>query len=232
MWILPEDSVSGRPGARPFHEGRDRLEASDPRVVPVHDLDLPAARLGVARVHAEKLRREERGLVAAGARADLQEHVARVLRVLRKQEDFQLLLDLGQARRQRRALGRRELVELVSGRQGLGHLPRPLQLPLDAPVLLGLRDDRLEFGERLLRVAHGAVVLDELRVGQAAPDLFVLAADLFEFFEHQTEPSAVSPPLSARQDLDGTARERSGMRAETGAASPFPYEEAEATVFS
>jgi hypothetical protein len=28
------------------------------------------------------------------------------------------------------------------------------------------------------------MVLHEHRVGQAGPDLFVLAADLFEFFEH------------------------------------------------
>ena len=73
---------------------------ADAGVVAVHDLDLPAAALGVALVHPEELRREERRLLAARARPDLEEDVAGVVRVLRQQEHLELLLDLGQARRQ------------------------------------------------------------------------------------------------------------------------------------
>jgi hypothetical protein len=53
-------------------------------------------------------------------------------------------------------------------------------------VLLALRDDRLEVREGLLGVAYRAVVLDEHGVGEAGLDLVVLAADVFEFFEHGT----------------------------------------------
>ena len=49
-------------------------------------LDSPALPFGVARVHAEQVAREDRGLVAAGAGADLEEDVAVVARVLRDQQ--------------------------------------------------------------------------------------------------------------------------------------------------
>ena len=49
-------------------------------------LDAPALALGVARVHPEQVAGEDRGLVAAGAGADLEEDVALVARVRRDQE--------------------------------------------------------------------------------------------------------------------------------------------------
>ena len=97
------------------------------------------------------------------------------------------------------ALGGRHLVELVAGRERLHQLARAVELPRDPAVLLGLRDDRLELGKRLLGLAHGAVVLDELRIGQAGPDLVVLAADFFELFEHGR---ALSCQLSAVGQTD------------------------------
>ena len=47
------------------------------------DFHLPAHRLGVARVHAEQVARENRGFVAARAGTDLQVDVAVVVRVRR-----------------------------------------------------------------------------------------------------------------------------------------------------
>ena len=58
-----------------------------------HHLHLPALALGVARVHAEQVAGEERRLVAAGARADLQEDVALVVRIARQQHRLQLAAD-------------------------------------------------------------------------------------------------------------------------------------------
>ena len=47
------------------------------------DLDAPALALRVAAVHPEQVAREDRGLVAAGARADLEEQVRVVVGVFR-----------------------------------------------------------------------------------------------------------------------------------------------------
>jgi hypothetical protein len=46
--------------------------------------------LGIARVHAKEIAGEERRLVAAGARAHLDEEVAIVVRILRQQRLLQL----------------------------------------------------------------------------------------------------------------------------------------------
>src|SRR6266536_2129140 len=69
------------------------------------DLDLVAVLLGPARVHAVQLSREQRGLVAACARADLDDHVLVIVGVPWRQRLLQLALDLGDA-----LLGRAQLV--------------------------------------------------------------------------------------------------------------------------
>ena len=53
-------------------------------------VDLPALPLGVARVHAEEVGREERRFVAAGAGADFEDDVLRVVRILRDEQHLQL----------------------------------------------------------------------------------------------------------------------------------------------
>ena len=57
----------------------------------VNELGLPAVALGVAAVHAEELGREERGLLAARAGADLDDDVLVVVGVARQEQDAQLL---------------------------------------------------------------------------------------------------------------------------------------------
>mmetsp|Transcript_24717 Transcript_24717/g.82166 ORF Transcript_24717/g.82166 Transcript_24717/m.82166 type:complete len:378 (-) Transcript_24717:300-1433(-) len=54
-----------------------------------HDSRLPALRLGVARVEREQVVRPNRGLVAAGARADLKHHVLVVVWVGRQQQQLE-----------------------------------------------------------------------------------------------------------------------------------------------
>jgi hypothetical protein len=77
--------LQARVRALALDQRRDRLDPADSGVVAVHDLDLPAPAFGVALVHAEELRREERGLVAARTGADLDEDVARIVGVLRQE---------------------------------------------------------------------------------------------------------------------------------------------------
>ena len=63
-----------------------------------HDLDRPAAPLGIARVHAEQHGGEQRRLLAAGPRTDLDEHVALVARILRQQHRLQLAFERAKPR--------------------------------------------------------------------------------------------------------------------------------------
>ena len=150
-----------RIGAGALDERGDRFQTADPGVVAVDDLDLPAPALGIALVHAEKLRGKERRLLAARSGADLEKDVARVIGVLGQEENLEVLIDAGEALGQLRPFRRRDGVELVAGRQLLGHFPGPGQLSFQALALFDLRDDRLELREGLLGVAHGAMVGDE-----------------------------------------------------------------------
>ena len=97
---------------------------------------------------------------------------------------FRVRLDPFEVRREGSALARRHLVKLVARRQGFRQLARAGELAGDAAAFLDLRHDRLEVGERTLGVPDGAVVLDEVRVGEPASDFLVAPADVFEFFEH------------------------------------------------
>src|SRR4030042_472222 len=60
------------PGAR---NGSTRSWAAVLAGALAQHLDLPALAFGVARIHAEEVAREDRGFVATGARADLEEDV-------------------------------------------------------------------------------------------------------------------------------------------------------------
>ena len=68
------------------------------------DLDFPALRFRIARIHAEQIAGEDRRLVAAGAGAHLEEDVAVVVRILRNEQALQLEFFGGDARRQLRQL--------------------------------------------------------------------------------------------------------------------------------
>ena len=134
-----------------------------------HDLDLPALALGVARVHAEQVAREECALVAARARANLEEHVAHVVRVLREQRGLQLerervhaLLRCGAllvGKRlhrgvRRHLVGRGEIglrlpprVEALDDRRHLGVLPRVRAEAVHVARRLGRGKQVVELGE-------------------------------------------------------------------------------------
>ena len=69
-----------------FDDGNDFLVSADARLRHGQDFDLPAVLLGEAGVHAEDLGAEERGLVAAGAGADLKDDVLLVVGVFGEKE--------------------------------------------------------------------------------------------------------------------------------------------------
>ena len=86
-------------GALALDLERDLLVAAVVVLVGGEDLDLEPLGLGVARVHARELAGEDAGLVAAGAGADLDDHVLAVVGVAREHAHADLLAELVDARR-------------------------------------------------------------------------------------------------------------------------------------
>jgi hypothetical protein len=139
--------------------------------------------LGEARIHAEDLRGEERGLIPAGAGANLEDDVLLIVRVLGQQLQLQVFFDLRQA-----------LFEL-----------RQLVLRHGADLGIGLREHELGISDALLRplviaesVDHGLqvavllgdflvalVIVDDLVGGHLAAQLFVAGGNLFQAFKHR-----------------------------------------------
>ncbi len=68
------------------------------------DLGLPAVPLGVAHVHAQQIAGEQSGFVAAGAGADLEEHVALVVGIAGQQRRLQFAFQCGDPHLRRGAL--------------------------------------------------------------------------------------------------------------------------------
>jgi hypothetical protein len=149
----PDSNLSFEYTARALDHERDLFEAADLVLGRVDLLDLPALRLGVARVHPIEVGREQPGLVAAGARPDLDDDVLVVVGVRRQHHDLEFVFE--------RLLALLELGELLAGE--LAHLG----IALGAHDLLGVRDviehadvcrDRV--GER----RHARVLLGEAGV--------------------------------------------------------------------
>src|SRR5580658_10601066 len=70
------------------HERDAFLVPAGRALTETQDLDLPPERLGVARVHAKKVRSEERGLFAPLPAPDLDDGVLLVVRVLGQKEEL------------------------------------------------------------------------------------------------------------------------------------------------
>src|SRR5260221_536652 len=99
--------------AIPRDERDGLLDAPRRRVAPRQHLHLPSDGLGVARVHAKEVPREQRRFLAAGAGPDLEQRILVVVRILRQKqhpdpllEEVLLLLQLKElVPRARRKLG-------------------------------------------------------------------------------------------------------------------------------
>ena len=116
---------------------------------------------GVALVHAEQVRAEQRRLVAAGAGPDLEDGVLLVGRVLGEEMQAQLLEKLAPA-----VIGLVELVlgqlpQLFVGRGVVGERNQLAPLGLGLAVLADCVDDRIQLRE-LLRQLHAGRLIDAL----------------------------------------------------------------------
>src|SRR5436853_3558948 len=139
----------------------DLLVAAQVVLRQADDLDLPAAQLGVAAVHAEEVGGEQRGLVAAGAGAHLNYGALLIGRVLGEEMQAQLLEKLAPA-----VIGLVELVlgqlpQLFVGRGVVGERNQLAPLGLGLAVLADCVDDRIQLRE-LLRQLHAGRLIDAL----------------------------------------------------------------------
>jgi hypothetical protein len=83
------DALARRGRAAGLHRHGDVLEAAEVALGPVQQLGPPAPPLGVAQVHAQQITGEQRGLLAALPRLDLEDDVAVVVGVARHEEAAQ-----------------------------------------------------------------------------------------------------------------------------------------------
>ncbi len=95
---VPDSYLSRENAPRAFDARDDFLVAAVLAGARRQEFDAPASPFGITQVHAQQVAREERGLVAAGARADLEEQIAFVARILWYQQAVEVLLERGEAR--------------------------------------------------------------------------------------------------------------------------------------
>src|SRR5258707_11162697 len=182
----------------------------------------PAVPLDIARVQAEQMRREEGGFVATGARANFDDGVAVVERIVRQQGGLELRLEVGDGRFEPRDFVRRfgHHVWVVNGNElaGFGELVLGL-LELGRQL-----DDRLEATVLSAQVGDFSGVAEGVRVGEQPFDL-ARPGDCVAQQVAEAQKSALGllvalpEPLDAAGGIDETllARvERVALRADVG----------------
>ena len=166
-----------------FDDRGDVLEAvADAGLGLGEDLDLPAVLLGEAEVHAEDLGDEERGLVAAGAGAELEDDVLLVVGILGQEQDLELLFDRFEA-----GLEGGELLLRHGAEVGVGLGEHGLGVGdgvADVAVLAELFDDGLEVAVLLGGGLELLLVVDEGGVGELLAEVLVADFDLVETVKH------------------------------------------------
>jgi hypothetical protein len=183
--------LQAREGALALDDRLDFLEAAAAaRLGAVDDLDAPAARLGVADVHPEELLGEEGGLVAARPGPDLEDDVLAVVRVLREEEDADLLLQRGDGLLQAVGFGLGHLAELVAGGERLEHLERAGEVGLRLPQLAHLLDDGRDLPHRPVDLRRLLVVGGDVRAAEPLLERGVSPFDLVELLEHPAIPGS------------------------------------------
>ena len=151
----------------------DFLHAARRALVHRHHLDLPALALGVARVHAVEVAGEQRGLVAAGAAADLEDRVLAVVRILRQQQDLDLLLGSAALASSSCASSSRAIVAQLGVGLGVGHLLGLREIPSELLVALPRRDQRLELRVLARELHELGALADDLGGAEQRSDFFV-----------------------------------------------------------
>jgi hypothetical protein len=190
------DTVLRRDGAASLHRERHVLDAAQVRDGRLEHLRAPAPTLGVPLVHAQQVRREQRRLLAALPRLDLQEHVTRVVRVTGHEDPTQRLPGL-----LRRLPQHGEL--LGEGRVVRGELGRRLRVIRGlAPGVVG-RHDPSELGVTTAQGPRAGGIGVDGGIGELVLDLRVLGEQGCHGVDHRSTIRRVTdlgrvPPASRR----------------------------------
>jgi hypothetical protein len=165
-----------------FEDGGDVLEAADVGVSLREDFDLPSVLLGEAQIHAKDLGNEERGLVATGAGAKLDDDVLFVVRIFGQEQDFEFFLHGGEARLE---IGELRLGHLAQVGVGFGEHGFGVRNGVaEAAVLTELFDGWLEVAVLLGDLAIVLLVVDDAGIAELAGEVFVAGFGLVKAVEH------------------------------------------------
>jgi hypothetical protein len=176
----PHAAARLRPAAALDRHG-DVLVAAEVGLVGLDDLGAPTDPLGVAQVHAQQVAGEQRGLLAALARLDLQDDVLVVAGVARDQQQPQPLGELLAPLFERLDLGGEVGVLGAQLTRGGDVVPRPQPLPVRL-------DDRGELRVPLVEPAGLGLVGVDGWVGQPLLEVGVLADQVLDRLEHGGAP--------------------------------------------
>ncbi len=97
------------------NRGDDFLETASGGLAQGHDLDLPALRLCVSRIHAKQIRREESRFFTAGSAANLQDRIPFVVAILGQEQEVDRGFELIPLAFERRNLVGRKLSKIRIG---------------------------------------------------------------------------------------------------------------------
>ena len=168
-----------------------------------HQLELPALALGEARVHPEQIGGEQRRFLAAGAGANFEDDVLLVVRIARREQDAELLLELLALRDERLQLLLRERAHV--GIAAGGELLRLLLLFEERLVRAVDVDRLLDFRDRLgVRPVFGRIGLHG-RIADHGDQLVVARFECLKFVEHRERAFTLRRPLPSgdrRQERD------------------------------
>ena len=164
-------------GRRPVDAEDDFLEAADARFAHRDYLRLPALAFREARVHAEKVRGEERGLVSARAAADFYNDAFFVVHILREKQNTNLALELRHASLKLGKLVLRKLAHLLV--VALRHLLRLGDAVKHLLVLGECVDYRRQLDVFFAELLHLVRVVDDFGVGHLLFEFPVAGLNFF-----------------------------------------------------
>ena len=146
---------------------------------------LPLLRLGIAVVHAEDFRHEQRGLIAARPSANFEDHVLLVVRILGQQENLEFFLNGHDA-----GFELRQFLFGVGAHVRIGlihqHGAALGDAALQILVLAILLDDPGDFAVRLGSLLVFCGIVGDIRRQQRSRQFLVAHFDLVKSLEHQS----------------------------------------------
>jgi len=189
----------------PGDGGDDFLEPAGAGFRGAHHLHFPVLGLGVAGVHAEEIAGEKRRFLTAGPGPDFQEDVFFIHGIGGQQQDFQLVLQLGDGLPDGFDFGLGQFPHF--GVRVLGQFLVFLQVLGELFVFPKVGHHFREVGVGLGQFAEALLVGDDFGIGQLFFQLYVFAFETFEFGEHAPSPGRAwpGPVLVAHPDAATTA---------------------------